>query len=274
MRRRQFLAMTLTLLSSLAMNVSALRAQSDEDVYKALLEKYVTTGPNGVNLVDYAKWKASKADLSNLEGYLSHLQSRKPSAMDHKEAFAFWVNLYNAQTLKVILDNYPVKSIRDIPSTGAGLFDFKAYSGPWRTKLMTIEGQKLSLDDIEHEILRPKFKDPRVHYAVNCASIGCPNLKRSPWTADTLDADLDAAAKAFINHRRAASIRKPDGALFVSSIYNWFKADFGGNDQGVITHLRKYAAPPLAKALAIQTSIAGHDYDWTLNDVKNTKLGG
>jgi hypothetical protein len=250
--------------ASLFCGVPALRAQMNDDGYRDLLGKYVTAGALGVNLVDYAKWKKIKADLQRLDAYLAALQSLKPSAMARDQAFVFWINLYNAATLKVLLDHDPVKSIRDIKSTGSGLLDFKASFGPWRTPFLTVEGQSLSLDNIEHDILRPKFRDPRVHYALNCASIGCPNLKRTPWSAKALDADLDAAATAYVNHPRGVSAG-PDGSIRVSSIYHWFKEDFGGGDKGIIAHLRKYASPGLAAKLAGKTSIAGHDYDWSLN---------
>ena len=264
MTRRMLIVASLALFACMFCGIPALRAQPSDDSYRDLLGKYVTAGAAGINLVDYTRWKQNKADLQRLDAYLAALQSQKPSAMARDQAFVFWINLYNAATLKVLLDNDPVKSIRDIKSTGTGLFDFKAFSGPWRTKFLTVEGRSLSLDGIEHDILRPKFSDARVHYAINCASIGCPNLKRTPWTAKALEADLEAAARAYVNHPRGAGIA-PDGALRVSSIYHWFKEDFGGGDKGVIAHLRKYAKPELAAKLAGKTSIAGHDYDWSLN---------
>lgn len=122
----------------------------------------------------------------------------------------------------------------------------------------------MSLDDIEHGVMRPTFRDPRVHYAVNCASVGCPNLRPRAWRAASLEADLDDAARAFVNHPRGVSVLA-DGRLRVSSIYQWFREDFGGNEAGVIAHLRQHAAPPLAAQLAQAGSIAGHDYDWALN---------
>ncbi len=160
MTRRRFLIAALAIFGAVSIGGSELRAQSGNAVYAELLDKYIVTGPAGINWVNYAEWKTNKADLQRLGAYLSDLQSQKPSTMSRAEAFAFWVNLYNAATLKVVLDKYPVKSIRDIESTGTSLFDFKAYTGPWRTKLVTIEGRSLSLDEIEHSILRPKFKDP------------------------------------------------------------------------------------------------------------------
>jgi hypothetical protein len=238
--------------------------QVDDAVYAALLDRYLKAGSDGVTRVDYAKWKASADDVASLGRYIAALAAEKPSGFNREQAFAYWANLYNAITLQVILDNYPVDSIRDIRSTGTGLFDVKAWFGPWRTKLVTVEGRELSLDAIEHEIMRPTFKDPRVHYAVNCASIGCPNLKATPWRAETLEDDLEAGAKAFINSPRGVVV-KGDGALTVSSIFSWFKEDFGGTDDGVIAHLRKYAGPELAKKLEGNPRIAGDQYDWSLN---------
>jgi hypothetical protein len=237
-------------------------AQADTDAYRDLLAKYVSPSAQGINLVDYARWHRSGADMKRLGAYLVQLQSAKPSAMRRGEAFAYWINLYNAATLKVVLDHYPVKSIRDIKSEGTGFFDFNA--GPWRTKLLKVEGRALSLDAIEHNILRRKFRDPRIHYALNCASLGCPNLKTTPWTAGSLEADLDAAARAYINHPRGVSVGA-DG-LRVSSIYHWYSQDFGGSDSALVAHFRKYADPPLLRKLKSKTSIAGHAYDWALND--------
>lgn len=230
--------------------------------FDALLKRYVQSRPDGVNRVDYAKWKAAASDTKSLKDYVASLAAVRPSTLPRNEAFAYWANLYNAVTLDVVLDRYPVKSIRDIKSDG--LFDPKAYTGPWRTKRVTVEGKSLSLDDIEHEIMRPTFKDPRVHYAVNCASIGCPNLLPKAWTASTLDADLDAAARDFVNHKRGVEITAGKG-LRVSSIYKWFREDFGTDDAAVIAHFKKYAAPDLAKRLDKVTRIDADQYDWAIN---------
>ena len=135
--------------------------------------------------------------------------------------------------------------------------------GPWGAKLITVEGEQVSLDDIEHRILRPIWRDPRVHYAVNCASLGCPDLHARAWIAEGLDASLDAAARTYVNHPRGARVE--DGRLIVSSIYDWFEEDFGGSDAGVIAHLKTFAAPPLAQALSSITRVSDDRYDWRLN---------
>lgn len=245
---------------------SPARAQANPNAdLSALLARYVSLHEDGVNRVAYARWRASAADMARLNAVIDAFAAQRPSAMSRSVAFAYWANLYNAITLKVVLDRYPVNSIRDIRSDGV-LFDPQAFIGPWRTRRVSVEGRRLSLDNIEHDTLRPLVRDPRVHYAVNCASIGCPNLQPRAWSADTLEQDLDAAARAFVNHPRGARIA--NASLRVSSIYEWFKEDFGGNDAGVIAHLRGFAEPALRTQLNGATRISGHDYDWALNGAR------
>jgi hypothetical protein len=246
--------------------VSSARADNIHASWDALLAKRLVVSSDGVNRVDYGGWKADAADRAALSGYVDALAATKVSALPREARFAHWANLYNALTVQVILDAYPVASIRDIRSKGAGL-SVGALIGPWKTKLVTVEGRRLSLDDIEHAILRPEFKDPRVHYAVNCASIGCPNLKPTAWRAETLDADLDAAARAFVGHPRGVRL-DAQGRLRLSSIYKWFAADFGADERQLIAHLAAYAPEPLKPRLTPTARVAGYGYDWSLNDAK------
>ncbi len=199
----------------------------------------------------------SDADRKRLDRYIDDLTALAISAYSRDEQRAYWINLYNALTVQVILDHYPVKSIRQIKPN---LFSV----GPWRKKLITVEGEQLSLDDIEHRILRPIWRDPRLHYAVNCAAIGCPNLQTEAYTAANADTLLDRGARAYVNNPRGVAFR--NGRLIVSSIYEWFQEDFGNSDEGVIGHLRRYAEPPLAARLNGTKRIAGDGYDWALND--------
>ena len=128
---------------------------------------------------------------------------------------------------------------------------------------MNVGGKALSLDSIEHGILRGTFKDPRVHFSVNCASVGCPNLGNEALTGTNLEAKLDAGAKAYVNHPRGFKVE--NGALKASSIYDWFKADFGG-PEGVLKHARKYASGTLKQELESITAVDSFGYDWSLND--------
>lgn len=258
----------ITALTGLGLSAGALPALAQTNPsadLSALLARYVSLHQDGVNRVAYARWRASTGDMARLNAVIDALAAQRPSAMSRAVAFAYWANLYNAITLKVVLDRYPVDSIRDIRSEGV-LFDPQALIGPWRARRVSVEGRRLSLDNIERDTLRPLVRDPRVHYAVNCASIGCPNLQPRAWSADTLEQDLDDAARAFVNHPRGA--RLVNSTLRVSSIYEWFKDDFGGNDAGVIAHLRRFAEPALRDQLAGVTRIGGHDYDWALNGAR------
>jgi hypothetical protein len=228
----------------------------DHGAWNAFLSAYVVEGRDGgPNLVRYGA--VSSADKAALGAYIAALERASPASLNRAEAFAYWVNLYNAVTVKLILDKYPVKSIRSIKS---GLVSF----GPWDLKLVTVQGQALSLNDVEHKILRAYFKDSRVHFAVNCASIGCPDLRSKAWTAAALDADLDAAARAFINSPRGVSVE--GGKVKASSIFKWFAKDFGANSAAVLAYFSKYAAPKLKDGLSGAARIDSYVYDWTLNE--------
>ena len=227
----------------------------DNSAWGGFLSRYVSPDSTGVNLVRYGA--VTPADKQGLKSYISALEAATPTAMTRDAAMAYWINLYNAKTVDLILDNYPVESIRKI---GGGFFS----SGPWDDKVVTVEGRSLSLNDIEHGILRPIWNDPRIHYAVNCASIGCPNLATQAWTSGNLAGMLDQAARSYINHPRGAAVE--NGRLIVSSIFSWYKVDFGGNDAGVIAHLKQYARADLAAALGGVNGISNDRYDWDLNE--------
>ncbi len=232
----------------------------DHRAWGSLLKRYLVTGADGINRFAYGD--VTEADREALGSYLKSLADTPISSHDRPAQMAYWINLYNALTIQVILDHYPTASILDI-DISPGLFS----NGPWGKKLVTIEGEKVALDDIEHQILRPIWRDPRIHYAVNCASIGCPNLQPRPFEAETLDRQLDEAAIDFVNHQRA--IDTQNGRVVISSIYRWFQKDFGRTDQDILAHLKAYAAPNLAMKLDDFTSIDDDRYDWRLNDGSN-----
>jgi hypothetical protein len=232
----------------------------DHGAWDRLLAARLVPGPDGINRFAYGAVSANERQA--LDSYIAMLVALPVSRLDRPEQRAYWINLYNALTIQVVLSRYPVKSIRDI-SISPGLFS----SGPWGKKLVSVEGEPVSLDDIEHRVLRPIWRDPRTHYAVNCASIGCPNLLPKAFTAANMEELLNAGARAYVNHPRGARVE--GGKLKVSSIYHWFQEDFGGNAAGVTRHLRQYAEGPQAQALAGVASIDGHDYDWALNDAGN-----
>ena len=236
--------------------------QIDHGAWQAVLDRYLVTKEPGVTAFDYAG--AKKDGYDAISGYVTAMTKVAVSGLSRDQQFAYWVNLYNALTVRVVLDHYPVASIRDI-DISPGLFS----SGPWGKKLITVEGRTLSLDDIEHRILRPIWQDPRIHYAVNCASVGCPALAPKAYTAATLNDQLNQAATGFINHPRAVQ-RNKDGEFVLSQLYDWYRDDFGKSDADFIAHLKRFAGPKLAEALGDtdELDIAGYQYDWRLNDTR------
>jgi hypothetical protein len=229
----------------------------DHSAWQGFLDRYlVTNSSDSVNRVRYAE--VTEADKQQLQRYLQRMEQIPVRSLSSDEQFAYWLNLYNALTIDVILEHYPVESIRQI-NISPGLFA----RGPWGAKLLEIEGQAVSLDDIEHRILRPIWRDPRIHYGVNCASIGCPNLQPEAFTADNLETLLDHGAREYVNHPRGVTI-SGDRAT-VSSIYNWFQEDFGDSAEGVIAHLKRYADRQLRSELEEVSTWLRFEYDWSLN---------
>lgn len=234
------------------------------DEWDRLLGVYVKPNADGIHRVAYGRFSAS--DKAALAAYIERLQATPISRHARAEQRAYWINLYNARTVQLVVGRYPVASIRDIRLGGSIAAQF--FGGPWSAKTLKVEGLGLSLDDIEHRILRPIWPDPRTHYAVNCASLGCPNLATRAYTASTMEALLDEGARAYVNHPRGAAVEKRK--LVVSSIYQWFIADFGGSDVGILAHLRQYATPTKQAELAPFRSLADNSdrYDWGLNDAR------
>ncbi len=229
----------------------------DHGAWSAFLERYRRPGGDGIARMAYGR--VTPIDRQGLDAYLDTLQATAVSRLARAEQKAFWVNLYNALTVRVVLAHYPIASIRDI-DISPGLFA----SGPWGARLAAIEGEAMTLDDIEHRILRPIWRDPRIHYVLNCAALGCPDIPAAALTASGSEAALDAAAGAYINHPRGAAIE--NNRLIVSRIYDWYVSDFGDDDRAVIAHLARYAAPILARGLAERQRIDDYRYDWALND--------
>ncbi len=233
-------------------------ATIDHGAWDAFLAKNLVSHADGVNRIAYAK--VSEADRKGLVDYLSALSAVRISDFSRDEQRSYWINLYNALTVDVVLEHYPVGSIREI-SISPGFFSV----GPWGKKLIRVEGEELSLDDIEHRILRPIWKDPRIHYAVNCAALGCPKLMRVAFTASNTEALLERGAKDYINSKYGVYVDS-NKRLFASSLYDWYQQDFGGDEAGVVDHLRVYAGPELATKLEGITDVYDFDYDWTLID--------
>lgn len=228
----------------------------DHGVWDRFLQSHVHTDQSGLNRIDYGA--VPKPEFEALKGYIASLEAIPVTQISLSEQRAFWINAYNALTVSVILEHYPVKTIRDI-DLGSGFFS----DGPWGEKMFKIEGEDLSLNDIEHRILRPIWKDPRIHYAVNCASIGCPNIQRSAFTAELAETMLEDGATTFVNAPR--NVVFANGKMTVSKIYRWFQDDFGGSEAGVLKHLRAYANQDLFDKMKSVTAVSDYTYNWDLN---------
>lgn len=226
----------------------------DHSAWSTLLEQYVSTDPSGTALVDYAALK--KADAETLDSYVDSLISVDPRSLRLDEQMAYWINLYNALTVQVVLDAYPVSSIKKVKG---GFFN----SGPWDETLAKVAGKPVTLNDIEHRILRPIWKDKRIHYAVNCAAIGCPNLAMTAYLPNQLGSQLDNAASIFINQAKGVE-KKGEGRFTLSSIYDWYSVDFG-SQKALFEHLSKFSEKPLLEAGESPSKI-DYEYDWSLNE--------
>jgi hypothetical protein len=227
--------------------ITAAEPVVDNSIYADLLKKYVSAGK-----VDYAGFKSEEAKVDR---YLKILENVDPEKLSRNEQFAFYTNAYNAWTIKLILSGYPgVTSIKDLGSL---------LRSPWKKKFVRLDGEVITLDHIEHEILRPRFKDPRVHFAINCAAKSCPPLRPEPFSGANLDQQLDDMTRSFINDPK--SYRLEDNELHVSRIFEWFSEDFKDDAFGFFL---KYATGDLLKKLKAKSDriiIKYLQYDWSLN---------
>ena len=236
-------------------------AQIDHSAWQEILDAYLRTHSSGINRFDYGALKANTEDCAKLAGYLSFLQDLDPRKYSRREQKAYWFNFYNALTVHVVVEAYPVDSIKKISSSMLGCL---IPVGPWGDVRAKVCGQDLTLDNIEHGILRPIYRDARIHYGVNCASIGCPNLIEKAFTAANTEALLDAGARAYVNHSRGVDF-VDDDFIVISSIYTWFSEDFGNTEENVLKHLAQYADEELAERLKTFEGAVDYEYDWNLN---------
>ncbi|KTD21484.1 DUF547 domain-containing protein [Legionella israelensis] len=224
--------------------------------WQTFLERNVFTNKEGINMIDYANM--AQEDKKLLRNYLHRLSTINIDNYNRKEQLAYWINLYNALTVRTVAKYYPVTSIKDI-KISPGLFSI----GPWGANLIVVTNTALSLDEIENRIIRPIWNDPRVHYALNNASIGAANLSKKAYQGDTLDEQLNEAATNYINSLRGVQVI--EGKLIVSKIYEWYAEDFGENKQDILEHIKQVAREPLRSQLKHINTIDSYVYNWHLN---------
>lgn len=233
----------------------------DHSAWQQLLDGYLRIHSAGINKFDYAALKKSARDRAKLESYLDYLQKIDPRDYSRAEQKAYWINFYNALTVKVVADAFPVKSILEICEDRAS---GSKCSGPWKEVRAKVAGRSLTLDNIENDILRHIWKDNLIHYGVSCASYGCPNLLQTAFTGENTQKLLGGAAREYVNHPRGVSFMGND-LIVISSIYDWYSEDFGKSEQDIIRHLASYADEKLAKRLRNFKGTMDYEYDWNLN---------
>lgn len=212
------------------------------DKFDALLRKHVSSSGK-------VNYKSFKKDKAILEDYINLLQLNAPkSDWSKNKQMAYWINLYNAFTINTILDKYPVNSITDIEGGKV-----------WDRKTINIGGEKLTLNTIEKTKLLKRFKDGRVHFAVNCAAASCPPLLNKAWTEDNLQRYLSKQTKAFINN--ATENQLSAKSIKVSQIFNWYAGDFGGKDK-IVAYFQKYSEVTIKD----NAKVSFNEYKWDLND--------
>jgi len=235
--------------------------ESDEVIahnrWDEFLSEHVVSGDDGVNRVAYGQ--VSEIERKLLSAYLSECERVVIRTYAREEQFAFWLNVYNAVTVRTVLENYPIRSMRNV-----GVVPSWLGGGPWDRPRIQVEGVPLSLNDIEHRILRRNWRDPRIHYAVNCGATGCPNLPRRAFRGEGLSPTLDALATEFINSPRG--VHRIGERLSACRIFRWFLEDFGGSEAALIEYLRRFAAPELQDMLEGRKKVDRYHYDWSLND--------
>ncbi len=230
-------------------SVATNEAAISHEAWQSFLDNFLVQ-QGEYTLVKYRE--VPDSEKTKLKNYIASLANLDPRQYSKPEQYAYWVNLYNAITVDLILDAYPIKSITKL----GGLFSF----GPWEDDVVKVQGKELTLNDIEHRILRPIWNDPRTHYAVNCASLGCPNLQKQAFTAQNTEQLLEQAAHEFVNSSKGVKQRQETTQL--SSIYDWFGEDFGSKAQ-LVEHLKTYR-PDLS---GLEGKLS-YEYNWDLNEKK------
>ena len=237
----------------------------DHSAFTDVLQEYV----NEQGMVNYARLKES----GDLDAYLQQLAQTDPSNLDEQEQLAFWINAYNAQTIKLILDNYPVESIRritpvSVPGTSVNI---PGVNDPFDLNFATIGGETYSLNDIEHGTIREEFDEPRIHFALVCAAMSCPKLRREAYTGAALDEQLEDQTITFLHDEAKNRIPADDETIRLSKIFDWFGGDFGSSRAERLAFLAPYFDGDVRQKLESgDYAIKFVDYDWTLNDQAKT----
>ena len=231
-------------------------ANSVDKVSHSLWDGLAKKHINDKGLVDY---KAFKKDVKTLDSYLAMLGKNPPKdSWSKEEKIAYWINAYNANTVKLILDYYPVKSIKDIGSS----IQIPFVSTPWAKKFIKIGNETMSLDNIEHGTLRKDFDEKRIHFALVCGAMSCPRLRNEAYTPEKLDAQLNDQGDEFLNNPAKNKIDPKKSQL--SKYFDWYKGDWKDDSKSIVYWVNKYSKTKITK----DTDISYLDYNWALNEQK------
>ena len=240
--------LTIVISACLSMLASAGSFDQSHAGFTKILEKHANKSG-----VDYAGMKKEPAALATYLDTLADVPETAFKQFSREQQMAFLINLYNAATLKLIVANYPVKSIRDI----GAFWDFKA---PWHLKVVHLYGRTLSLDDLEQKTIRPGYAEPRVHFALVCAAKGCPPLRSQAYTGGKLEEQLEDQARVFLNQKEKNAADPASGTARLSPIFKWYLEDFGGSKPALLAYLRRWLP------VEAQWKVVWTGYDWSLNE--------
>ena len=247
------LATTLFCITGCAIHINGTKPVEKADAWTSLLQKHV--GKDG--LVDYPGFKADK---DKLQAYLNILSENSPAnSWSTNDKIAYWLNAYNAFTIKLIIDHYPVKSIKDLGGKHQVIF----FNTPWDIKFFSIGGKTMTLNRIEHRILRQEFREPRIHFALNCASLSCPKLRREAYDGSKLDEQLTDQAKEFLSDKSRNQLDPKTPKL--SAIFSFYGKDIKKwSGKSVIGFINQYASVKIDENAEVDYL----DYNWNLNGRK------
>jgi len=241
------------------MGVQTSSAQTHK-LFGDVLKKYVING-----LVDYKNLKND----NQLDKYLTQLSNTNPDKLSHNEKLAFWINAYNAFTLQVIVDNYPVESITEL-HTGGKIIGYLLGKTVWDKEFITINNKKYSLNDIEHKILR-KMNEPRIHFTIVCASISCPELLNEAYEADKIVKQLEGQTRKFMTDKSRNHFDVKNRKAYLSKIFDWFNEDFGKSEENVLKFVSQFIPEDISndiKSNFPKWNVSYKDYNWNLNELK------
>ncbi len=232
-------------------NADSLNFPFSHDLFNQVLQEHVEDGR-----LDYAKLKANPEQF---EKYLDQLASAKPDEMSYNEQMAFWINAYNALVIKGVIDRYPIKSVKKV----------KLFNGFFSRLKFQVAGETYALDHIEHDIIRKEFVDPRIHFALVCASISCPPIENKVYLPETVEERLDVVTLKFVTAPEKVRLDREKRRVYLSKIFKWYKEDFTEGYEGVADFLSDYLSPDDAEfVLAEDVEFHYLEYDWNLNDIK------